>query len=79
MRPVRAVAATTHSWSPRIPAHSAPPLQGRAAEPLGDESLRYARLSLLQHEVEVEAEDMDKNGTVLGEEEGGGQRRAGNW
>lgn len=46
--------------------------QGRAAEPLGDESLRYARLSLLQHEVEVEAEDMDKNGTVLGEAGGGG-------
>lgn len=42
--------------------------QGRAAEPLGDESLRFVRAAAMQQEVEVEAEDIDKNGTVLGGE-----------
>eukprot|EP01041_Mallomonas_annulata_P007052 gene7052-14351_t len=42
------------------------PLTGREAEPCADLSRRYARLMLLQRQVEVEVDDMDKNGICLG-------------
>jgi staphylococcal nuclease domain-containing protein 1 len=40
--------------------------QARDGEPLGPEALSFLRESILQQEVEIEAEDVDKNGTVLG-------------
>ncbi len=38
----------------------------RGAEPMGPEALQWMREACMQLEVEVEAEEVDKNGTVLG-------------
>ena len=38
----------------------------RPGEPCGPEALAYMRETVLQQEVEIEAEDMDRNGVVLG-------------
>jgi endonuclease YncB( thermonuclease family) len=41
-------------------------LQAKAAEPLGPESVYYLRDSIMQQEVELEADEVDKNGVILG-------------
>lgn len=46
--------------------HACARLQGRAEEPLGKESLSYMRDNYMQREVEIEAEEIDKNGCILG-------------
>ena len=42
------------------------PRPGRPAEPFGNEALAFMRENVLQQEVEIEAEDCDRNGVVLG-------------
>lgn len=37
-----------------------------AAEPYGDESLRYTRLNLLHRNIELDVESVDKTGTFIG-------------
>ena len=41
--------------------------QGRPAEPCGEESFRFMRECTMQQEVEVEVDEVDKNGVMLGE------------
>jgi staphylococcal nuclease domain-containing protein 1 len=42
------------------------PRPGRPAEPFGNEALAFMRENVLQQEVEIEAEDCDRNGVILG-------------
>lgn len=67
MAGVRCPAATAKAATPATKGPDAKPAKpARAAEPFGPESLSWMRLNTLQQEVEIEVDECDKNGTMLG-------------